>query len=100
MTLDVIRGPAVTAQELVQLPWFNPREDGGVGDLVAIEVQDRQHGAVRGWVEELVGVPGRGQRPGLGLAITDDAGDDEAGIIEHCAEGMTERVAELPAFMD
>jgi len=28
-----------------------------IADLVAIEVQDRQHGPVGNWVEELVGLP-------------------------------------------
>ena len=49
------------------------REDRRVGDLVAVEVQDRQHGAVACRVEELVRVPAGRQRPGLRLAVADDA---------------------------
>jgi hypothetical protein len=63
-------------------------------------MQDRQHHAVGGRIEELVGVPGRGQRAGFRLAIADDAGDDEIGIVEHRPEGMAERIAELAALMD
>ena len=68
-------GPvAVPGQQRGQLVVADPGEHGRVGDLVAVEVQDRQHRAVAGRVEELVGVPGGGQRPGLRLAVADDAG--------------------------
>jgi len=49
-------------------------------------MQDRQNCAVGGRIEELVGMPGRGQRAGLGFAIAHDAGDDETGIVEHRAD--------------
>jgi len=39
-------------------------------------------------------VPGRRQRAGLGLAVADDAGDDEIRIVEGGAEGVRQRVAE------
>ncbi len=44
-------------------------------------------------------MPGRGQRPGLGLAVADDARDDQFRIVEGGAERMAERVAELAAFV-
>jgi hypothetical protein len=44
MSLNVIGRPAVAAQELIQFLRFDAREDRRVGDLVAVEVQDRQHG--------------------------------------------------------
>ena len=75
-------------------------QDGRVADLVAVEMQDRQHGAVTDRIEELVGLPGGGQRSGLGLAVPDHAGDDQAGIVECGAEGMAERIAKLATFMD
>jgi hypothetical protein len=45
-------------------------------------------------------VPGRGERSGFGLAVADDAGNDQARIVEHRAERMAERVAELAAFVN
>ena len=71
----------------------------GIGNLVAIQVQDRQHGAIGGRVQELVGMPGRGQRSGLRLAIADHAGDDEPGVVEHRTKGMAQRITKLTAFM-
>jgi hypothetical protein len=58
------------------------REDGRIGDLVAVEVEDRQHGAVADRIDELVGMPGGGERPGLRLAVADHARDDELGVVE------------------
>ena len=45
-------------------------------------------------------MPGRGQRPGLGLAVTHHTGHDKLGIIERGAEGVAQGVAEFAAFMD
>ncbi len=76
------------------------RENGRIGDLVAVEVEDRQHGAVAYRVDELVGVPGSGERSGLGFAVADDTGDDQVGIIEAGAVGVRQAVAEFAALMD
>ena len=78
----------------------DPRQHRRVGDLVAVEVQDRQHRAVGGRVEELVRVPARGERPGLGLAVADHAGHDQVGVVERGAVGVRQRVAELAALVD
>src|SRR5271155_601056 len=45
-------------------------------------------------------MPGGRQRAGLGLAVTDHAGDDEIRIVERRAEGVRERVPELAALVD
>ncbi len=78
----------------------DPGQDGRVGDLVAVQVQDRQHDAVAHRVQELVGVPAGGQRPGLRLAVPDHAGHDQGRIVEGGAVGMGQRVAKLPALVD
>jgi len=77
---DEVRRVAVAAEELVKLVVADAREYRGPGDLVPVEVQDRQHGAVVDRVQELVGVPARGQRPRLGLAVADHAGDQQVGL--------------------
>ena len=45
-------------------------------------------------------MPGGGERPGLGLAVADDARDDQIGVVERHAVGVREAVAELAAFVD
>src|SRR5262245_46659593 len=76
------------------------RENGWIGDLVTVEVEDRQHGPVANRVDELVRVPGGSERSGLGLAVPDHARDDEIRVVERRAIGMRQAVAELAAFMD
>src|SRR5580692_1386488 len=97
---DEVRRVAIAAEERVELLVRDAREDGGVGDLVAVEVKDGEDGAVADGVKELVGVPGGGEWAGLGFAVADAASDDEIGVVEGCAEGVRERVAELAALVD
>ena len=100
MTLDEPRRIAHAAKILLELLARDAREITGIGDLVAIQMQDRQHRAVAHGVQELVAVPARGQRSRLGLAVADDRRDDEIRIVEGRAEGVRQHVAELAAFVD
>ena len=45
-------------------------------------------------------MPRRRERTGLGLAVTDHAGDDEVGVVERHAVRMREAVAELAALVN
>ena len=45
-------------------------------------------------------MPAGGERAGLGLAVADDAGDDQVGVVERRAEGVAEAVAELAPLVD
>ncbi len=100
VALDEIGRVAVAAKEVIELLMADAGEDAGVGDLVAVEMQDRQDDTVGRRIEELVGVPAGRERSGLGFAVAHDAGDDEIGIVEGRAIGVRERVAEFTAFMD
>ncbi len=91
---------AVALQQRHQFVVGDPGQHRRVGDLVPVEVQDRQHGPVLGRVEELVRVPAGGQRPGLRLAVTDHADRDQAGVVEHRAVRVRQRIPEFPALMD
>ena len=100
MALDEIRVMAIAAEQVGQLLPTDAGEDGRVRDLEAVEMQDRQHRPIACRVEELVRVPARRQRPGLGLAVANDAGDDQVGIVEGRAVGMGQGIAELAALVD
>ena len=54
---DEQRLPPVPLEERDELVLRDPREDRRVRDLVPVQVQDRQDGAVRARVQELVRVP-------------------------------------------
>ena len=45
-------------------------------------------------------MPRRGERPGLRLAVADDARDDQVGVVERHAVGVRQAVAKLTAFVD
>ena len=100
IAFDDMRLIAVPAHQRDEVAAGYARQHCRVGDLVAVEVQDRQHSAVARRVQELVRVPARRQRPGLGLAVTDDARHDEARIVEGGTVGMGKRIAQLAALVD
>ena len=97
---DEARRVAVALEQRAQLVLGDARQHGRVGDLVAVEMQHRQHGAVARRVDELVRVPAGGERPGLRLAVADHAADDQVRVVERGAVGVDERVAELAALVD
>src|SRR4051794_22083561 len=100
VTDDEVRLVAVPDEQVGQLLVWDPGEDRGVGDLVAVEMEDRDDRTVDRRVEELVRVPARRQRPGLRLAVADDAEDDEVRVVERGAVRVDEGVAQLAALVD
>ena len=89
--LDEVRRVAVAAEQVLQLLVRDAGKDGRVVDLVAVEVQDRQHGAVADRVEELVRVPGGRQRTGFRLAVADHDRDDQVRVVEGRPKGVREQ---------
>src|SRR6266568_5027544 len=89
---------AVPAHQGGELVLRNPGEQGRARDLVAVQMQDRQHGAVATGVEQLVRMPARGQRAGLRLAVAYDARDEQVGIVEGGSVSVCQRIAELAAL--
>ena len=100
VALDEQRIPAATAKELLQFLMLDAGEHRRVADLEAVEVQDRQNRSVRDRIEEFVGLPGGRQGTRFGLAVADDAGDDEPRIVERGAEGVAERISEFAALVN
>src|SRR6185295_12377376 len=92
--------PAVPAQQLFELFARDAREYRRIRDLVAVQMENRQHDAVADRIEELVGVPCRRERTRLGFPIADDAGHDEIWIVEHRAGGVAQGVPELASFVN
>ena len=95
-----VRLVAHTLKELGELLVGHAGEDGGVGDLVAVEVQDRQDDTIGCRVHELVGLPRGRKRTGLGLAVAHHGHGQQARVVHDGAVGVAERVAELAALVD
>ena len=90
----------VTLEQLDQLVLRDAGEHRRIGDLVAVEVEDRQDGAVTSGIDELVGVPAGSQRAGLGFTVADDAGDEQPGVVERRPVGVCQGIPELAALVD
>src|ERR1019366_252442 len=51
-------------------------------------------------IEELVGMPRRGERSGFRLAVADHARDDETGIVERRPKRVAQRITQLAALVN
>ena len=91
---------AISGKQRLQFVMGNARKDCGIGDLVAIEVKDRQDGSIANRIQELVGMPRGGKRAGLGFAVPDHDGDDEIGIVKSRAVGVRDGIAKFAAFVN
>src|SRR5262249_47683836 len=91
---------SVADEQGLELLVTNASGDGGVIDLVAVEVQDRQHGPVRDRVEELVTVPAGGEGAGLRFAVTHHYEGDQVWIIVDCPVSVRDAVSQLTALVE
>ena len=95
-----IRLVAVAGEKLRQLLVGNARQHRGIGDLVAIQMQDRQHRAVARRIQKFVRVPAGRQRPGFRFAIAHHAAHQQIRIVERRAVRMRQRVTQFAAFVN
>src|SRR5262245_44105156 len=97
---DEMRLVSHPLEELLQLFFGNSSEEAGIGDLVAVQVQDWQHAAIASRIEKLIAVPAGGQRAGLCFAVANDAGHDQIGVVERGAKSVAQRISQLASFMN
>ena len=95
-----MRRPAVTLEQVLQLLMRDPRQQCGVVNLIAVEMQNRQDRAVADGVQELVGMPGGGQRAGLRFAVAHHHRHQQVRIVEGGAEGVRDTVTQLSPLVD
>jgi hypothetical protein len=75
-------------------------QDGRAADLVAVELEDGKDGSVAYRVEKADALPRCLERPGLRLAVPDDARHQQVGIVEGGTKRVSQRVAQLAALVD
>jgi hypothetical protein len=100
VSLDEDRLVPVPAEELLQLVAADPRRNGGTGDLVSVEMEDREHRAIVDRVQEFVRVPAGCQGGRFELSVPDDATGQQIRVVEDRPVGVGQAVAELTPFMD
>ena len=86
VTFDEVRRvtkSAIVGREFVVAP---SRRHRGPGNLVAVQMQDRQHRAIAAGIQEFYAFPAAFQRAGFRFSIADHARDDQVRIIERGAK--------------
>lgn len=94
---DEIGLVSIAHEQIFELGVGDARQHRRVGDLVAIQMQNRQHRAVATRIKKLVGMPRRGQRR---FAVAHAATRDEVGVVEYRAIRMQQRISKFAAFVD
>ena len=100
MPLDEIWSVPIAHEQVGQFVLADAGQNRRPGDLIAVQVKYGNHGAVARRIQALVGVPARGQRAGFRLAVSHHAASQQAGIVEHRAISMQQRVSQLAALVD
>src|SRR6516165_8510110 len=55
----------VAVKQADELLVLHSSKDSRVGDLIAVEMKNRQYGAIRAWIEKFIAMPGSSQRTGF-----------------------------------
>src|SRR5580692_2479839 len=100
MALNEIRFVPVTGKECFQFFVWDTRQDGGICDFVAVEVQHRQNGSIPNRIQKFIRMPGSRQRTGFRLTVAYRHGDDKIRIVESCPVRVRNGVAKLTAFVN
>ena len=79
---------------------IDPTEDARVGDLVAVQMQNRQDRTIANGIQELVDMPTGGQGSGFRFTIAHAGDGDQLRVVKNRSARMGEDIAELSALMD
>src|SRR5579875_2696111 len=79
---------SVSLEEIQKLFFRNASEHGGIRNLESIQMQNRQHRAVRFGVQELIGMPACRKRARLRFAIAHNASHNQIWIVERRSVGV------------
>ena len=92
--------PPVAEHQLLQLFTRDTCQDGGIGNLIPVQVKYGKNSAVVNGIKKLIRMPRGRERPGFRLTITDHARDDQTRIVECSPKSMTERVAQFATLVN
>src|SRR5437773_7509990 len=98
VAFNEMRGIAIANEQRLELLPRDASKHGRTGNLVTIEMQDREHRAVANGIERLVRVPAGRHWPGFGFAITDVARDHPLGIIAGRPVRVCEPITEVASL--
>src|SRR5437879_11703395 len=100
VSLDKIRLPAVAREKLGEFLIIHPAKQGWISDLVAIEVENGQHGTVTCGIQKFIAMPAGCQGSRFRLAVSHHAARQQFWIVEHGTASVPDRVAQFPTLRD
>src|SRR5580693_1133116 len=100
LSLDYMWRPTVSEEQMLEFFGRDAGQYRWIGDLVAVQVKNRQYRAVANRIQEFVRVPRSGQRASLRFAVSNHYANDQIWIVKGGSERMRDAVAKLAAFMD
>ena len=92
--------PAVSSQQTLQFLVTDARQHRGIVDLVAIQMEDRQDGAIANGAQKLIDVPGSRQGSRFRFAVADHCRHDQFRIIERRPASVREHIPKLSSLMN
>jgi hypothetical protein len=98
--LNKIRGPSCALEKRLDFLARDAGPNGGIVDLVSIQVQYGQHGPVANRVDEFVDVPTGGQGACFCLPISHHGGHDQVRVVEGCPARMGKHIAQFAPLVD
>ena len=99
VTLDEIGLVPTPGVQCLQVCVAGSGLSGRTGNLVAVEVKNRQNRAVPHGIEKVDRLPASFERASLRFAVANNAGDYQIGIVERRAESVNQRVAKFAALV-
>src|SRR5439155_1019103 len=95
-----IRCVAVAEEQRLQFLVTYTSQKSWVIDLVAVQMQDREHRSIGDRIEKFVTMPARGERAGFSLAVTHHYQSDKVGVVVNGSVSVRHAVAQFTALMD
>src|SRR5207248_229968 len=90
VAFDEMRLKSESAKQVRDPGVRHSRQNGGIADLISVQMKDRQNRAVRCGIQKPAGLPARREWSGFGLAIADYGGGDQLRIVEYRAECVSQ----------
>ena len=91
---------AMAREQLVNPVILFTPQHGGTRNLVPIQMQNGQHGPITHRVQKINALPGAFERSSLCFPIPNHGCDDHIWIVESCAKGVGQDVAQFASFVN
>src|SRR5277367_2449744 len=97
---DEIGLVAMALKELGEIVVAMSSPNSGSGNLVAVEMENGQHRAIAGRIDEINALPTAGEGAGFGFPVSHDRSHQQVGIVHHSAKSVQKDVTKFSALMD